>query len=515
MKKLIPLLALLGFIGCASTKRQVIQSYRKHLQSENWQQALQLAKTSKFYGDQKSRLVKWLELGMVHHLRGEYFQSQKYWDQARELSERLFTVSLSKKALQVVGSDALDKFYGEIYERSMLRFYSALNHYLIYQQGHYESYKQGKQEFPRKILSASEKRRHLEAARAMIVEWNAKIKEWRDERTGQTVYKDDLMAKFFGAFIHEQIGTRTDKNIAQLLYRDAQRVLFQNYNVYPSFNIRYKKFKKDFKKLPQLPRAEVAKQYVSATTQAKNLQAYLQKRARSLDKRKPPSVTVIIHHDLVSGKRPKTYYFPLDLASRIKTTFTGRMNMVDFTIQVLGLTTQGGIPAIEFELPQVLGKKVDTTFDVQFFQGGRQIASQAVWPINPLSDIAQEAIEEHSLATRLRLGVRLASKHVAAITSAYIAYTTALQNGTPRPFAQLVATSLYVAASRGIALSEKADLRSWHSLPHTIGMAALSLPPGTYQVKLLKNHQGEKTIHPLPDMALEKGESRLVSTRVF
>ena len=119
--------------------------------------------------------------------------------------------------MKSIGSDSLDHFYGEIYERSLLRFYSALNHYLIYQQGYYESHTKGEKNFPKKNLSRPERRRHLEAARAMIVEWNTKITEWRNERLGETIYKDDLLAKTFGAFIHRQISG--EESIAHLLLK--------------------------------------------------------------------------------------------------------------------------------------------------------------------------------------------------------------------------------------------------------------------------------------------------------
>ena len=516
MKKPILLtLILLGLIGCASTKHRVIQSYRDHLQSKKWKKAFQLVKNHKLGGPQKSQLIQWLELGMIQHLRGEYFQSQKHWDQARELSNELFTISLSKKLMKTVGSDSLDDFYGELYERSMLHFYSALNHYLLYQQGYYESYQEGDQTFPQKILSLKKRRQHLQAARAMIVKWNAKIQEWRNEQAGQVVYKDDLTAKTFGAFIHEQIGSRTDQKIAQLLYKDAQRVLFQNYNAYPTFNVYHKKFKKDFKKLSQLSKKEVSKSYISETRRAKDLKAYLEKREKSLAQGKQPNVTIVIQHGLVASKRPQTHRFPLDFASRIKTILTGQMSMVDFTIQVLGLASEGGIPAVEFELPHISTKEVNTDFSVQLFKEGKQIASHPIWAINPLSDIARETLEEQALATRLRRGTRLAFKHMVAITSAYGAYTVAIKERTPKPIAQLMATGLYLAANRGIASSEKADLRFWYSLPHTLSMVSFSLPPGSYQLKLLKNYRGKKTLHPLPDLNIQKEESLLISQRIF
>ena len=74
-------------------------------------------------------------------------------------------------------------------------------------------------------------------------------------------------------------------------------------------------------------------------------------------------------------------------------------------------------------------------------------------------------MEEHALATRLRLGARLATKHLAAIASAYTAYQAAIRRGVPDVAAQFLAAGIYIGATKAIALSEHADLRSWHSLP--------------------------------------------------
>ena len=511
------LLFLSTFAGCASNRRQVRQTYQEHLQAGRWEQALQLAKGNTFYQEERSKLLKLLELGTLHHLKGEYFQSQNYFDQARELGDRLFTVSISKKVLKAVGSDSLDHFYGEIYERSLLRFYSVLNHYLLYQQGLYESYSRGKESVPRKELSARERRRHLDAARAMVVEWNAKIKEWRDLRAGETVYKDDLLAKVLGAFIHMQMGSQGERNIAQLLYREAGKVLFQNYNAYPSFNARSKEFKEDFEKLPQLERAEVEKQYVQATPWARDLQKYLREGEKSTSGRKRSNVAVVVHHDLIAAKRPKKYYFPLDF-TLMRVATMGKMGPAEFALDVLGLAAlvgTGGYPSIEFELPEVPEKAVEANFYVQISRVGGPSKSWPLQLINPMNDIAREAIEEHSLATRLRLGVRLAGKHLAAIASAYTAYQTAIGKGTPSLAAQFLAKGLYVAANRAIAASEQADLRAWLSLPHSISMTSFYLGPGTYQVKLQREQGGEKVSYPLAELSLKTGKSQLINARVF
>ncbi|MCY4644109.1 MAG: hypothetical protein OXB88_05770 [Bacteriovoracales bacterium] len=503
--------SLVGLSGCASTKHETLQTYRKHLKEKRWDKALELARGSTFYKGEESKLLKWLEKGMLHHLKGEYFESQKYFDRAKKRSDQLFTVALSKKLLKSVGNDSLDHFYGEIYERSMLRFYSALNHYLLYQRGVRHIPASGKTSASKKKLSKRERRRHLEAARAHVVEWNAKIGEWRDERAGKTVFKDDLMAKVFGAFIHEQIGSRGEGQIAKLLYKGAQKTLFQNYNVYPSFNAHFKKFKKDFDKLPKFKKGRVEKNYLSSTKGYKFLKTYLEKKAKG----KKANVAVLIHHGLIPGKRPKKHYYPLDFAVYLEKEVTGKMGIVDFTIQVLGLATVGGIPSIQFELPEIPSKPIKNRFYVKISPQAGAAKTKSIPLINPLNDIAKEAMEEHAAIIRLRLGFRLAAKHLLAIASSYRAYRAALKKGIPSIGAKIMATGLYAASVRAIALSEKADLRSWLSLPQGLNMASFFLRPGTYKLELLKENEGKRESVSISKIEVEKGRAKLLNFQVL
>ena len=491
--------------GCASTSEQVVRSYRKHLKGREWQAALAVARGQEFYGGKKSRLLKAMELAMVHHLQGRYLEAQRHWDQSVALSEELFTVSVAKKVLKGVGSDSLDIFYAQIYERSLLWFYSALNHYLLYQYGGDRSLAQGPP-----VLSLRKRRRHLGAARAMVVGWNAKIKQWRVERLGKTVYKDDLLAKIFGAFIHLQVARGNDLEIAQLLYQDAKRVLWQNYNAYPSFNHRYQEFRRNFKQLPQLSRTQVLQGYVTPSARALELEKFLRQAA---GKSPPPNVTVLVHHGLVAPMRAKKYYLPLNLVSAVKVVVTGEMSIVDFALRVLGLTSPSGVPAIVFELPEVVVKGVAPAFSLGISSGERQVALAPLVLVNPISEMAWEAVEEHALATRVRLGGRLVVKHGAAMASAYAAYRASLKSGVSDAAARLVALGLYSMASKGIALSERADLRHWSSLPHRISIATVALPAGNYRAVLLKS-SGERVLE-LSEFRVPAKGSHLVSVRAF
>ena len=289
---------------------------------------------------------------------------------------------------------------------------------------------------------------------------------------------------------------------------------FKNYNLYPSFNKGHKKFRQNYEKLPTISRKKVTQKYISPTPHAKALKTYITKRENSSLK-PPPSLTVLLHHNLISQKRPQKHYFSLTHASLFKVIVTGEMTPADFAIQVLGLTVKKGTPSIEYEFPEVLVKKTKAQFSLQVSRGGKVVVTAPLHLLAPLSDLARGAIKEHTLNTRIRVGTRLAAKHIAAIISAYASYKKALSFGLPSFFAGTLAASLYVAANRAIAASEKADLRSWFSLPHSISTTSLPLPPGTYHLSMEKEEGQEKTHSFLKEIHIKKGQSQLISTRVF
>jgi len=74
-----------------------------------------------------------MERGLLQHFKGDYDQSWQTLEEARTLAEKLYTVSLSKKAEKAILNDTFDLYYGEVYERSMIYFYLSLNSLLQYQ----------------------------------------------------------------------------------------------------------------------------------------------------------------------------------------------------------------------------------------------------------------------------------------------------------------------------------------------------------------------------------------------
>lgn len=508
---------LLASCGTAQNRKSVAK-LKKLVSAGDYKKALELTKSDKFYKEDNSKLLKLVEVGTLQNLNGQYFQSLQSFDEAKELSRQLFTKSIRKKILSGVGNDSADNYYGDLHERSLIRFYQALNHYMLHQVGKYEAHKvkpvgddQKKMKekmIPEKVLSEKEKRNHLIAARSIFIEWDSLLDEYKGISGGEVVYKDDLIAKLFGAFIHEQLGTGEDRQIALGLYREAKKILFRNYNIYPSFNKLNKKFKKDFSKLPQMSLNNVKSKYVKETKYSKDLLEYINRREKHLKKGHKDNLILIVQSNFIAEKFAKKFEFPINLVT-LPAGVSNKNDFLSFSLKVLQLGAASQ-PKISFELPAIKKKQVKTTMKL-LLEGKKKEEIDLVL-LDPLSEIAELALENDIVSTRVKTGTRVAGKHLAALLTSYGTYKTA-KKGMGDAFALLTASATYAAANKGIEMSERADLRSWVTLPNSIQMTSLKLKPGKYKAKLEITQGDVKRLRNLGDIEIIKGKAKLLTLR--
>lgn len=551
-------LALVFFlVSCGNSGLKERDKYRDLIKAGKVKEAIQFVEENEFFNDENNALLKNLELGMGHHLSGNYYQSTKYLDKAKEIHQKLFTVSLSKKAGTLVTNENFDIYYGYTYERSLIHFYLSLNHFLSYQKGYYEAYtvkdKDGnKKEVPKKELSVTEKQRELQGARAELLGWDTYLKDQANQKKGRSVFKVDLLAKTYGGFIHEAIGTSQDLQIALRLYKDAKLFLFRNYNAYSTFNKSNKMFRKDYKKLPKMKEEDVKKKYVKQTQFQEELKDFLDFKILKLTKKvdgrnykkmvkrhKPTkkvldrlkneksdsNVGVVYMHGFIPSKVPSKQYYgfgavlndPKASGAAKAAAAIGAVAISLFAAQTLGLMPPprrytpigaefgyqtarltGEHAAIAFELPRIKPRPVKKTSNVVFTKGdGSNGIALDVPVINPMGDIAHEAIVEDSSSKYKKLGSRLVLKHLTAIMASYATYKALKNSGKAGFLAKQAAVLQYLAASKGIEASEKADVRYWSTLPSTIRFADIALPEGDYQATL-KEFDGKNLTKSLP-----------------
>lgn len=484
---LFAILSLIVLVGCSSGGREDRSELKKYFVTGAYDQGLQYIEKSKFYQDKDEKLLSLMEKGMLLHAKGEWAESSKILDQARTLSAELYTISASKKAEKAILNDNFDVFYGEIYERSLLHFYLSLNAILSYQK--------------------SGMRDDLFKARAEVLAWDSFLNSIKEDRLGQSVYKNDLLLKIYGAKIHEMVATREDKQIALQLYKDARDILFKNYNTYPTFNLNYKDFKKDFSKLASMSEAEVKKKYIAESDLQKNLQTFLTDNINRLSK--PPKkktlleikspVTIVLEKGMIAEKVADKSFYSLDFLSK-------EPIMALFVADVLGLLPTAntynpggaflglGVATVAlksigvgFELPKIINNSPpQKQLLVVLDKDNKEILSKEIPLIDPMGDIAEEAVFEASAWTYSRVGFRLAAKHTTAIIASFATYK-ALGGGKKNDnnfLARNAALLQYAGASRLIEESEKADTRNWSTLPNEIRLVDLDLAPGEYHLEI-------------------------------
>ncbi|MFA6237788.1 MAG: hypothetical protein WC635_10710 [Bacteriovorax sp.] len=481
----IALLSVTFFLqSCSSGGREDRKELKHFFVTGAYDQGLEYIEKSKFYQNKDEKLLTLLEKGMLMHAKGDWESSSRTLDEARGLSAQLYTVSVSKKAEKALLNDNFDVFYGEIYERSLLHFYLSLNAFLNFQK--------------------TGKRDDLFKARAEVLAWDSFLSSIKEDRLGKSIYKADLLLKLYGAKIHEVIGTREDKQIALQLYKDAKDVLFKNYNTYPSFNIKYKEFKSDFAKLANMHVNEVKKNYIQESDHQKLLLDYIEKNVARLSNPKKKnltdltsSVTLVFEKGIIAEKVADKSFYSLDFLAKeplvalfvadvlglmpTRNAYNPGGAFLGIGVASLALNSIG----VGFELPKILNidppkKQMLIISDKE----GKEIKTVDIALINPLGDIAEEAVYEGSAWTYSRVGFRLAAKHATAIAASFATYKAlgGGNNGQNDFLARNAAMIQYIGAAKAIEESEKADTRNWSTLPNEIRLIDLDLVPGNYKL---------------------------------
>lgn len=492
--------AVLLLAGCAGNQKEIIK-YREMVQKKDYKSALVLMKGDSIYKDEESRLLKYLELGTLHLYSEEYYQALQYFDLARDLSDKLFTVSISKKVAGVIGNQSADNYYGERYERSLIRYYTILAHYNLYDKGVYEAYTDELRDEKGKItkstpvasvtLDDAKKRFHLQAAKAVLLEWNSILEDFKKTTAGEVTYKDDLLAKFVGAVIHAKADTSSDKQIALGLYKESKNTVLKYYNSYQSFNTKYNDFNKDYKKLPELSPDTLMKNYVGSTPLNTAVLAYSDEKIKEMNKGDVDNVYLVWHEGMIASKEIKKYEFPIGLEAAAITVGT-KADFVGFSKHAL-LIVESVVPKIQFEMPTVPYRPNNEDYKIIVKKNGVVVTQKSGLLVDPLSEMAFYTMDSKATSDLIKVGTRVAAKHLVALGGAYLTYRN-LREKMGDGFALISGTAAYNFASKGIAETEKADLRSWMTLPNQVRMNSFKLPPGEYEFYAQNNGKPENLV---------------------
>jgi hypothetical protein len=466
--------------SCATVDRSTSSILRHLVINQQYDEAIKILNTSVLAQDPKSKLLYYTEIGLILHYQGDYVHSLEAFNYARDLLDELYTTRISGKLASAISNDNADYYYGEKYEASLVYFYLALTHYM---QANIE-------------IDPAKRNVSLLQSVAEIKGWDSFLTEMKHERSGQALFKDDLLSKTFGALVHEALGTRNGNQVALQLYKDAFDVYFKNYNLFRTYNASFQTFRENFEKFPDMPIADVVTNYVSETNHSLSLKDFLTNKILLLTKALNPknlkteiaklnpsdkimeslntkggNISFLIQDGLIIEKKARLYEFPIILAGRAGIAYNMLGNK------------------ITFELPYVEEQTYSDSGILQAIDTAGNIVSESQLSIvAPLGDLAAQAINEHSSSIATKTGARVAAKHIAAALVAQAAYE-ATKNENPA-IAFMTLTIGHGAAISAINASEKADIRYWSTLPSNIRMGNLTLKPGRYKFRAIIGTEG-------------------------
>ena len=530
------LFLLVFLVSCSGSGTKERHALRELVKVGNYQEAVDFLDSIDQYQDQNSKILYFMERGLLEFRMGFYENAARVFEKAIELNESLSYVSIKDGATSTLVNETKRKYRGEIFERGMLHFYKAYSYLMLSHSGKTFSSREGeKKEI---LLSPSDKRNFLIKARSEVVAWNSYLEKVRQNRLGKSIFKYDLLQHIFGGFIHEQMKTSGDRQIALLLYKKALDVLYKNYNVYGIYNSRFKRFIKDFSKLSNLSKTVVEKKYIVETKFQKSLKDFLIFKILSLSKASGRSTfkkavstyrptknilslvnktvrsnVIVTHFDSIIGEKiPKTEYYSLERAlggnssdkdkravarfgASAITLFAGaklgllpppsHYSPVGAEMGVrLGLAASRGV-AISFQVPKIRKiKKPNENKSLLITNTENGKVKRLPFPVvAPLTDIAEQAVRENAIDRVIRQGTRLAWKHITAIVTCMATYDSMKKNSSPF-VAKQAALFQYMALVEVIKETEKADTRFWSTLPNLIRMSHLELPKGHYTLSV-------------------------------
>ncbi|MDD2839839.1 MAG: hypothetical protein PHY80_01785 [Rickettsiales bacterium] len=478
MKKFLTLILILFTITSCGTmqEREMRTNLATNIKAKNYEEATKIVKDKNFYKNENSALLRNLEIGTVHYLKGEYYQALKSFENAKNISDDLYTISISKKTASI-WDENMDNYYGEKYERSMIRFYLSLINYDLYQQGFYEEYlDENNLKVEKKELSDSERKFHLSYARSAIIEWDSLLKSYQGETGGEPIYKNDILAKVWGGFVHSEFNNSADRQIALQLYEDGNNVLLKNYNMYPTFNNKAKEFDDDFKKLPNLSFQELQRNYISETQYSKDLQEFLNRNKKNLNSSRRDNLVILLKDNLVAAKTVKTIKIPIPIAAfgSIDSNFEAMVRII--------MLTEAGIPQAEIELPEIKITDDIKKYTAQIFDlNGNKVAETDLTMVEPMSDIAKKTLDDKVAMVRTKIITRLTAKYVAGAIAAYAIYS---QGGAGY---QMLGLGMFAGSVKAANESSRADTRYWTSLFSDIQFGGAILTNGKYKLTILAN----------------------------
>lgn len=423
---------LLGTLALAgcATYSDSFGVVERNLSTRQYDDALQAIE--KQSGSRTGRVLYLLDKGMVLRMKRDFAGSNQALEAAKAEMERLYAASVSENALSFVVNDATVSYAGDDYEQVLVHLFMALNYLELGQPND---------------------------ARVEALQVDIKLREI-GEKIPENKFTEDALSRYLTGMIYEELGEWSDAMIA---YRKA-------YNAYKKYQVNYGVTVPDMLK-HDLLRLSLRQGLSGELAKYRDEFGIEPEHEGSSAPEQEGELVFVLNNGLAPIKREKIVGASAPPPSVIVESATPHKQVTPAPPVIVNIA----LPYYESRPSNVLSARVSVS--------GKQASTQMMEDIDA---IAKSSLDSRMPAITARSIARAASK-VGIQTS----IDRAGRNRDKDPAAELIGSFLVRVAA---VATERADTRSWLTLPANVQMARLLIPPGSYTVTVDLLGEGEQVI---------------------
>ncbi len=443
------LLLCVFFSGCATYTHNAV-TFRSSLAGGHYETALQTLGNAR---KGPARLLYLMENGLISHYRGEYHASNRFFESAERLSDRLFTRSLSREVASLITNDQVRAYRGEEFELAFINYYRALNYWYLNE--------------PEDAL--------VECRKA-----NLKLDRYAAQADYDATYRNDAFIHYITGLIYEATGELNDAYVSYRNALDAYETYHEAFGLAAPETL-----------ARDLRRVETALDFVDnpgeavATRDSHSAgdgELIVFSEIGFVPHKVEEEISLPIYEgDDFGGKKDRLEGVSRKIAYRhFKPHYAGK-SKVKYWLRV-------ALPAYKDVVPH--------THTIRVSAAGRQTATTLA---EDLSSIAWQTFQDKQPAILARTVARGLVKYSASVK--------AKEKSKVLGFI----VNLFSAAI------ETADTRSWVSLPHNVQIGRLALPAGTHTLTLesLDNRGRVIETGTISDIDIRPGTRTFVNYRTY
>lgn len=427
---LLPLLLSLSLASCLTYYQRNLQFYQS-FETGKFQAAKQTLLNDKKGAKRNTRLLHFLNLGIVHSMLGEYQVSNQYFEKAYTLGEDYRTNYL-KEALSFLSNPSVTEYKGEDWELLLLHYYKALNYM--------------KMQDPDKAL--------VECRRMDI-----KLRAFGNRYNSPNKYQKDAFINLLMGIIYD---AKQDYNNAFIAYRNALNI-----------------YEEDYQRLFDMSPPEQLKDDLMRCAYLMNFEEELRYYEKKFGREYVPNpkgngnLVFLWHNGLGPIKSQWSIDFQINTFERDERAVfvNDRMDLnFEFPLEYYEDENEErhhrleGLSRFRVAFPRYIERET-------YFSGASLDWQGRQYPLEiseNLAKIARKTLQQRMIKEFSEGLMRFALKKAQEI---------ALRKNDKPGLASLL--SIVNAAS------EQADTRGWQSVPNSIYYVRLNLPPGKQALKFL------------------------------